>query len=140
MTLAKIVVTGKVVKNPEKRFTQNNLAVTSLIIDINQQDETLVRVTALGNLAERVAETVSMNDTVIVDGRLQMETVKTTSGKERKVSTINAQAVEKISGMSGSSSVPQGASSSSASDKGSVVQFSTEEIAEDLIDPDEIPF
>lgn len=140
MTLAKIVVTGKVVKNPEKRFTQNNLAVTSLIIDINQQDETLVRVTALGNLAERVAETVSMNDTVIVDGRLQMETVKTTSGKERKVSTINAQAVEKISGMSGSSSVSQGVSSSSASDKGSVVQFSTEEIAEDLIDPDEIPF
>ena len=140
MTLAKIVVTGKVVKNPEKRFTQNNLAVTSLIIDINQQDETLVRVTALGNLAERVAETVSMNDTVIVDGRLQMETVKTTSGKERKVSTINAQAVEKISGMSGSSSVSQGVSSSSASDKGSVVQFSTEEIAEDLIDPDKIPF
>ena len=134
MTLAKIVVTGKVVKTPEKRFTQNNLAVTSLIVDVNPQDETLIRVTAVGNIAERVAETVSMNDSVIVDGRLQMETVKTTNGKERKVAVITASAVEKIGGSSAS------AQQETPSSKDSVVQFSTEEIAEDLIDPDEIPF
>ena len=133
MTLAKIVVTGKVTKNPEKRFTQNNLAVTSLIVDINPQDETLVRVTAIGNIAERIAETVSIDDSVIVDGRLQMETVKTTSGKERKVATINASAVEKIGGAQIQSAPAQNKTDS-------VVQFSTEEIAEDLIDPDEIPF
>lgn len=84
MTLAKIVVTGKVVKNPEKRFTQNNLAITNLIVDINPQDETLVRVSAIGALADRAAETVQLNDTVIIDGRLQMENVKTTSGKDKK--------------------------------------------------------
>ena len=135
MTLAKIVVTGKVTKNPEKRFTQNNLAVTSLIVDINPQEETLVRVSAIGAVAERIAETVSANDTVIVDGRLQMETVKAANGKERKVATINASNVEKISGTSASS-----VSSSEIKEKEPVVQFSTEEIAEDLIDPDEIPF
>ncbi|MCD8024721.1 MAG: single-stranded DNA-binding protein [Candidatus Gastranaerophilales bacterium] len=136
MTLARIVVTGKVVKNPEKRFTQSNLAVTSLIVDINQQDETLVRVSAVGNVADKAAEVVSMGDTVIVDGRLQMETVKTSSGKDRKVASINASNIEKIS--SGSdSSAPK---SQTAPSKEQVVQFSTEEIAEDLIDPDEIPF
>lgn len=133
MTLAKIVVTGKVVKNPEKRFTQNNLAITSLIVDINPQDETLVRVSAVGAIADRVADTVKMNDSVIVDGRLQMETVKTTNSKERKVATINASNIEKISG--GSSSNEQAPKKEEP-----VVQFSTEEIAEDLIDPDEIPF
>ena len=133
MTLAKIVVTGKVVKNPEKRFTQNNLAITSLIVDVNPQDETLVRVSAVGAIADRVADTVKMNDTVIVDGRLQMETVKTTSGKERKVATINASNIEKISGDSSTSI-------QSPKKEEPVVQFSTEEIAEDLIDPDEIPF
>ncbi len=134
MTLAKIVVTGKVTKNPEKRFTQNNLAITSLIVDINPQEETLVRVSAIGTIADRVADTVKMNDTVIVDGRLQMETVKTTSGKERKVATINASNVEKISADSSSASTPV------IKKEEPVVQFSTEEIAEDLIDPDEIPF
>lgn len=133
MTLAKIVVTGKVTKNPEKRFTQNNLAVASLIVDINPQEETLVRVSAIGAVADRISETVSMGDTVIVDGRLQMETVKTTSGKERKVATINANSVEKIGG-SNSTSAPV------SNNKETLVQFSTEEIAEDLIDPDEIPF
>ena len=133
MTLAKIVVTGKVVKNPEKRFTQNNLAITSLIVDINPQEETLVRVSVIGAIADRVADTVKMNDSVIVDGRLQMETVKTTNGKERKVATINASNIEKISGDSSSSQA-------AVKKEEPVVQFSTEEIAEDLIDPDEIPF
>ena len=134
MTLAKIVVTGKVTKNPEKRFTKNNLAITSLIVDVNPQEETLVRVSAIGAIADRVADTVKMNDTVIVDGRLQMETVKTTNGKERKVATINASNIEKISGDSSSGSVQ------STKKEEPVVQFSTEEIADDLIDPYEIPF
>lgn len=140
MTLAKIVVTGKVVKNPEKRFTQNNLAITSLIVDIYPQDETLVRVSCIGGIADRIADTVSMGDTVIVDGRLQMETVKTASGKERKVATINASNVEKISGGSDTNSSSMQSLTPQVNNSESVVQFSTEEIAEDLIDPDEIPF
>ena len=135
MTLAKIVVTGKVTKNPEKRFTQNNLAITSLIVNINPQDETLIRVTSVGAIADRIAETIKINDNVIVDGRLQMETVKTANGKERKVASIAASGVEKIG-------VTESLSSESDKQKNNerVVQFSTEEIAEDLIDPDEIPF
>ena len=137
MTLAKIVVTGKVVKNPEKRFTQNNLAITNLIVDINPQDETLVRVSAIGALADRTAETVQLNDTVIIDGRLQMENVKTTSGKDKKVATITASNIEKI----GASADAGNLSATQTQAKNEpVVQFSTEEIAEDLIDPDEIPF
>lgn len=135
MTLAKIVVTGKVTKNPEKRFTQNNLAITSLIVNINPQDETLVRVTSIGAIADRVAETVKINDSVIVDGRLQMETVKTANAKERKVAGITASNIEKIGAAEGLSSEPDKQKSNER-----VVQFSTEEIAEDLIDPDEIPF
>ena len=137
MTLAKIVVTGKVVKNPEKRFTQNNLAITSLIVDINPQDETLVRVSALGALADRTAETVKLNDTVIIDGRLQMENVKTTNGKDKKVATITASNIEKIGSLS-ESETKSNVSTSAKNEP--VVRFSTEEIAEDLIHPDEIPF
>ena len=137
MTLAKIVVTGKVVKNPEKRFTQNNLAITNLIVDINPQDETLVRVSAIGALADRAAETVQLNDTVIIDGRLQMENVKTTSGKDKKVATITASNIEKIGAAADAGNLS--AAQTQAKNE-PVVQFSTEEIAEDLIDPDEIPF
>ena len=100
MTLAKITVTGTVTKNPEKRFTQNNIAITSFVMDVNPQDETLVRVFALGNLADRAADTVKMGDTVLVDGRLQTANAKTTNGKERKIIEISATVVEKISMLS----------------------------------------
>ena len=133
MTLAKIFVTGKVVKNPEKRFTQNDLAITSFTIDVNPQDESLVRVFAMGNLADTVEQTVKMGDSVIVEGRLQTNTFKTTSGKDKKIFEINASTVEK---MSGSQSSPQ----TSTAQKENLVQFATEEISENLIDEDEIPF
>ena len=133
MTLAKIFVTGKVVKNPEKRFTQNDLAITSFTIDVNPQDENLVRVFAMGNLADTVEQTVKMGDSVIVEGRLQTNTFKTTSGKDKKIFEINASTVEK---MSGSQSSPQ----ASTTQKENLVQFATEEISENLIDEDEIPF
>ena len=133
MTLAKIFVTGKVVKNPEKRFTQNDLAITSFTIDVNPQDESLVRVFAMGNLADTVEQTVKMGDSVIVEGRLQTNTFKTTSGKDKKIFEINASTVEK---MSGSQSSPQ----ASTTQKENLVQFATEEISENLIDEDEIPF
>lgn len=135
MSLAKIVVTGTVTKNPEKRFTQNNLAVTSFVMDINREDETLVRVIAVGALADRTADTVKTGDVVIVDGRLQTENVKTTSGKDKKNVSITAAAVEKISGAQSNQSQAQPAQKPEA-----IVQFATEEIAEDLIDEDEIPF
>ncbi len=133
MSLAKIFITGKVVKNPEKRFTQNDLPITDFTIDINPQDESLVRVVAIGNQAENIEQNIKAQDTVIVEGRLQTNTVKTTSGKDRKVFEINASTVEKISAQS--SSTP----SKSAKNE-NLVQFATEEISEDLIDEDEIPF
>ena len=90
MALAKIVVDGIVVKTPEKRFTQNNLPITNFTLNINQKEETLVRVIAIGNLAEVTAQEITKDDRVIVDGRLQVETFKTQDGKDKRIIEINA--------------------------------------------------
>ena len=132
MTLAKIVVSGKVTKNPEKRFTQNNIAITSFVMDINPNDETLVRVVALGGLAERAESEISMGDTVLVDGRPQIEIFKTDSGKDKRYIEINASTIEKINA-GAVSDAPQ-------NNNEEIVKFSTQETQEDLIDEEEIPF
>ncbi len=134
MTLAKIFITGKVVKNPEKRFTQNDLPITSFTIDVNPQDESLVRVFTMGNSAETVEQTVKEGDNVLVEGRLQTNTFKTSNGRDKKIFEINASTVEKISAASGASTPIAPAQ------KENLVQFATEEISQDLIDEDEIPF
>ena len=62
MTLAKAFVTGVITKAPEKRFTQNDMPVVGFSLDIDQANQTLVRVVAYGQLADKAASTLSQND------------------------------------------------------------------------------
>lgn len=133
MTLAKAFVTGVVTKAPEKRFTQNDMAIAGFTVNIDKATETLIRVTTFGQLAETVANTIVQGDNVAVEGRLQINTFKLPNGKDKRVYEISASNVEKMSG-----SAATAAPSSSQSEN--VVQFNQDEIAQDLIDEDEIPF
>ncbi len=138
MSLAKIVVSGKVVKSPEKRFTQNNLPITTLVMDINPADETLVRVTGLGALAENMENTIKAGDNVLVEGKPQIDVVQDTAGKDKRFVEIHASSVEKIGAIeaSGATAAP----TKPAGKEEGIVKFATEEAAEVLIDEDEIPF
>ena len=42
MALAKAVVTGSVFRAPEKRFTQNNVPVSSFVLNIGEREEMLL--------------------------------------------------------------------------------------------------
>lgn len=88
MSISKIVISGQVVKAPEKRFTPNtNVAVTEFFIAVNptprqgQPNETaLVKVITWRDLAERCSTELQKGDTVAVDGRLQINTFTTAEG------------------------------------------------------------
>ena len=141
MTLAKITVSGTVVKNPEKRFTQNNIAITSFVMDVNPQDETLVRVFALGNLADKAADMLKMGDTVLVDGRLQTASVDKISilseGGNSGYSSYGQNAAPAQTAPQNMQPAPQAQTQPAQKE---IVQFAVDEISEDLIDEDEIPF
>lgn len=132
MSLSKAFVTGTVVKAPEKRFTQNDMAIAVFTVNIDKNAQTLLRVTAFGQLADTVANTVAVNDTVIVEGRLQVNSYKTPSGKEKRVYEISASAIEKASSTSETVNNIQ-------SQDSNIVSFDQDSIP-DLIDEEEIPF
>ena len=71
MTLAKAVVTGIVYKTPKTGFTANNVAVSSFVMNIGTQEETLVRVISKRQALEEVVSGLSKNQKVLVEGRLQ---------------------------------------------------------------------
>ncbi len=131
MTIAKSVVTGTVFRAPEKRFTQNNVAVYSLILNIGDREETLIRVLSTRTILEPVLESISKGDKILVEGRLQTANAKMEDGSERKIFEIDAGAIEK---MGASSSVAPVQSSSEIS------KFAEEEFSEELIGEEEIPF
>ena len=137
MTLAKAFVTGTVIKAPEKRFTQNDMAIAGFTINIDSNNETLLRVVAFGNLADVISSTIVVGDSVAVEGRLQANTYKLPNGKDKKIFEISANAIEKISGNTvNAASNPIAAQNNNDN----IVAFNQDEIAQDLIDEDEIPF
>jgi single-stranded DNA-binding protein len=96
MTIAKAVVTGTIFRTPEKRFTSNDVAVTSFILDIGEKEETLLRVISKRNALDEVVSELEKGDKVLVEGRLQTANAKMEDGSERKIFEIEAAAIEKM--------------------------------------------
>ena len=133
MSLAKAVISGTVYRAPEKRFTSNNVPISAFAINISENEETLVRVIAKGNLATTVEETVQKGDRVIVEGRLQNNTIKNEDGSEKRIVEIDAFALEKLAGGTGSVTTAKNSPDT-------LVQFGQTDFSDDLIGEDEIPF
>ncbi len=133
MTLAKAVVTGTVFRAPEKRFTQNNVPVSSFVLNIGEREEMLIRVIAKRTTLDETVSAITKDDKILVEGRLQITTVKNESGAERRIYEIDANTIESMNGTSSE------ISPSSASNE-SIVKFSQEEFSDELIGEDEIPF
>ena len=135
MTLAKAVVTGSVYRAPEKRFTQNNVPVSSFVLNIGDREEMLIRVISKRTALDETVSSLGKDDRVLVEGRLQITTVKNESGAERRIYEIDANTVEPMGAVSGS-----GAVTASTSSNEEIVKFSQEEFSDELIGEDEIPF
>ena len=141
MTLAKATVSGTVYRAPEKRFTQNDIAIYGLTLNIDEREETLVRVISKRRALSDVLDRIKKGDKILVDGRLQIATSKAQDGSDRKYFEIDANDIELISG-SGSAVVSNEDSSEEIVQFG---EFEASDIAESpvedsLIDEEEIPF
>lgn len=105
MSLSKIVVSGRVIRPPEKRFTPStNVAVTEFSILVEsparqdgQVETTPVKVVTWRDLAERCAQEIKKGDSVVVDGRLQINTYTTQDGQKRREAEVDAINVENLS-------------------------------------------
>ena len=131
MSLARATISGKVYRAPEKRFTSNNIPITGFTLNIStgSEDEILIRVNSIGNLAETIAQTIEKGDEIVVEGKLQNAVATAEDGTERKIVEIEASSVMKISG--GITQPVQ----TQTTQKAAPAEF-----ADELIGDDEIPF
>ena len=140
MTLAKAVVSGTVFRAPEKRYTQNDIAVYGLTLNIDDREETLVRVISKRKSLSEVLDSINKGDKILVDGRLQVASSKAADGSERRYFEIDANDIELMSAYSGVSSVQSSSAHQEAKEE-KLVDFAETDYSEDsLIDDEEIPF
>ena len=131
MSFAKAVVTGTIYRAPEKRFTQNNIAVSAFVLNISDKEETLIRVISRKNALDEIVSSLEKGERVLVEGRLQTNTVKMDDGSEKRIYEIDANTIEKM-----------GEASYVSSDYGTeeIVKFESDDMSNELINEDEIPF
>lgn len=137
MSLAKSVVTGTVYRQPEKRFSQNNVAVSAFVLNIGEREEMLLRVLSKRNALDEVVSSLDKGDRVLVEGRLQTAAVKMDDGSEKRIYEIDASTIEKMGEGSGSAAA-SGGSSKFGTDE--IVKFESDDFSNELIGEDEIPF
>ena len=131
MSLAKAVLSGIVYRNPEKRFSTNNIPVTTFTINIDEKEQSLIRVVARGSNAEAIESAVSKGDKIVVDGRLQVTSVQGEDGTEKKIMELDLSGFEVVSSSN--------AAPAAKADK--VVEFGEVDMSNDvLIGEEEIPF
>ena len=139
MSLAKAVVSGTVYRAPQKRFTQNDVAIYDFMLNIDEKEETLIRVLAKRKFLAEILDNIGKGDRIIVEGRLQVGMAKAADGSERKHYEIDANSIELLSGTV--SPVNDGAADLSSQAAENIVTFSeTDYSADTLIDDEEIPF
>lgn len=136
MTLAKAVVTGIVYKTPKTGYTSNNIAVSSFVLNIGTQEETLVRVISKRQSLEEIVSGLTKNQKVLVEGRLQNGISKMDDGTEKKVFEIEAAVIELMGGSS---------TSGASHNEGDILTFGEMESSPDantdvLMDDEEVPF
>lgn len=108
MSFAKVVITGTLTSDPEKRFTPNNHAVTSFNIQVENpvtsskagavNEPFTVKVTCWRNLAEAVEAQLHKGDEVLVEGKLILNSFQAQDGSQKKVFEIDANSIDKLQG------------------------------------------
>jgi single-strand DNA-binding protein len=130
MTVCRATFSGTVFREPEKRFTQNNIGITFFTLKVDGNEDLLIRVISMGKSAETVEQALSKNDRVVIEGRLRIGTAKDDNGDDKRVMEIELSSFEKIGGVS---------SKSDDSPK-QIAKFAEEDFSDDLIGEEEIPF
>lgn len=133
MSLAKSVVTGTVYRAPEKRFTQNNVGVSAFVMNIGDRDEMLIRVISKRTSLDDLVSSLTKGDKVMVEGRLQTASVKSDDGSEKRIYEIDANTIERWGEITASS----GSMDFGGED---IVKFESDDMSNELINEDEIPF
>ena len=114
--LNRVVLIGRLTRDPELRFTSAGLAVArfSLAVDRNrtnkegQRETDFINIVVFGKQAESCAEYLSKGKLAAVDGRLQIGQYEDKDGQKRTSTDVVADNVRFLSPKGQSGSTPSG--------------------------------
>lgn len=131
--LNRVILIGRLTRDPEMRFTTSGIPVTTFTLAVdrsyaNKQGERetdFIDIVAWRQLGELCANYLSKGRLAAVEGRLEIQSYETQDGQKRRVARVVAQNVQFLSPKDSGTSYK---GSSSVDDIGSEVDIQGEEI------------
>lgn len=104
-SLNKVILIGRLTKDPEERSTASGISVTNFTLAVDrpflnakgEREADFIRVVTWKRLAENCSKYLSKGSLVGVEGRLQVRTYQTPEGQNRTVSEVVANNVQFLS-------------------------------------------
>lgn len=97
----KVTLLGRLTKDPEVRYTQTGIAVTSFTLAVNRkfardenQQADFIPIVVWDKLAEICGNYLQKGRQVLIEGRIQIRSYDTQNGNKRYVTEVIAQEVE----------------------------------------------
>jgi single-strand DNA-binding protein len=130
--LNRVVLIGRLTKDPELRYTPNGVAVASFTLAVNrsllnqmgEREADFIPIVVWQKQAENCANYIGKGSLVAVDGRIQVRTYDGKDGQRRWVTEIIAENVRFLDKRDSSGTQDVG----SAGSVGNEVEFNDEEI------------
>lgn len=104
VALNRVVVAGRLTRKPELRKTPNGVSVTDLLVALNrefttqsgerQQETCFVDVVVWGKQADLCVDVLDTSSSVLVEGRLQLDTWYSAGGEKRSKLRVVAERVQ----------------------------------------------
>jgi single-strand DNA-binding protein len=99
--LNKVILIGRLTRDPEVRYTQSGKAVTTFDIAVDrsvanaqgQRETDFIPIVTWGKLAETCGNYLNKGRLVSVDGRLQIRSYEAQDGQKRRVAEVVAEGV-----------------------------------------------
>ena len=95
----KFIITGRLTRNPELRYTSNNVAITELNLAINNRkdDTTFLIIKAFNKTAETCNEYLNKGDLIAVEGNIKNNNYEDETGKMHYITDFIGNKVEFLS-------------------------------------------
>jgi len=138
--LNRIVLIGRLTKDPELRYTQSGIAKASfsLAVDRNfsnaqgERETDFINIVVWRKQAENCANFLSKGKLAAVDGSLQIRSYEAQDGSKRTIAEVVADNVRFLSPKDGSGSIPPSS--------GGLAPFGNMDDDDDMLGSEDVPF
>lgn len=127
----KVVLIGRLTRDPELRFTQNGKAVASFSLAVDrafkregQPEADFFRISVWGKQAENCANYLSKGSLAAIDGRIEMNKYTDKDGQERTSVDVTASDVRFLSSPGGKKNSQESNAPVADNNKGDMSDFS----------------